>query len=188
VALARQIGASGWLGWALIQVGENPSCSDAEAAGEEALALFRALGSEWGEVNALALLANIAAKRRDVPRAAGFYQESLRLRQKIEDRWGLVDILVGAAALAAERGRLEEAAQLLAAGLAWAKDLNYTLDYEVAFKPPEISSLLQGRLSAATLEAAWRRGTSMKPQEAVRLAEALLASLASDEAVAPTAS
>jgi non-specific serine/threonine protein kinase len=196
VALAREIGAFGWLGSALIQLGENPACPEAEAAGEEALAVFRDLGSEWGQGHSLATLAKIATRRRDVARAARFYRESLALRQAMEDRWGPVDILAGVAALAAERGRLVEAAQLLAASVAWAKELHYSTDYLMAgysaatswdgvqaLDQEDPASLFQHRLAAAVFDDAWSRGTSMPPRAAIQLADALLASLVSDEVV-----
>jgi predicted ATPase/DNA-binding CsgD family transcriptional regulator len=186
-ALAREIDAAGWLGWSLIQMGATPFSPHAEAAAEEALALFRDLGSEWGQVNALALLAEMATGRRDTPRAARFFRESLRLRQAIEDRWGTVDVLVGTAALAMERGRLEDAAQMLAACVAWAKDLNYSTDHFVSPKPLELASLVQRRLAATAFDEAWRRGANMTPHEAIRVAESLLDRLASDEAAASAA-
>ena len=104
----------------------------------------------------------------------------MALQQSLEDRLGTLDIVAGAAALALERGRLEEAAHLLAAAVTWAQDLGYSLEYKVRPKPLELSSLLQRRLAAATFDEAWRRGASMTQQEAIRLAETLLASLASD--------
>ena len=178
--LARQIADAGWIAWALSEIAQNPLAPDAEARGEEALALFRDLDSDWGQSFVLAILAELTARRRDVPRAAQFYQASLALQQPLEDRLGTLDIVAGAAALALERGRLEEAAHLLAAAVTWAQDLGYSLEYKVRPKPLELSSLLQRRLAAATFDEAWRRGASMTQQEAIRLAEMLLASLASD--------
>jgi non-specific serine/threonine protein kinase len=184
VALARRSGDPASLGWALSQLGENPSCPEAEAACEEAVALFRDLGSEWGQVNALSLLADMATGRRDVARAAHLYQECLHLRQTIADRWGMVDVLLGTAALAAERAHDEDATRLLAAGLAWAHELGYATDYAIAPRPAETSSRLQSRLAVAAFEAAWRHGASMTPHEAIRLADALLARLLSESAQA----
>lgn len=181
VALARQIGHRGWIAWALIQMGENPSCPEAEAAGEEALTLFREVGSEWGESNALSLLADTAAARRNVARAAGFYHECLGLRQTIADRWGAVDVLLGTAALAAERAHGEDAARLLAAGLTWAQQLGYVPDYTVAPGPRDTSALLQTQLSATDFDAAWRHGTMTAPAEAIHLADALLVLLRVEE-------
>ena len=187
VALAREIDAPGWLGWALIQIGEHPLGPEVETAADEALAVFRTLGSEWGQVKALGTLARIAVGRRDVPCAAAFYQESLRLGEAIEDRWGMVDTLICTAVLAAERGRRDEAALMLAAGTAWAKDLNYSTDTVVNPYLPGLASLLQRQLAAAPYAETWRRGASMTPHEAIRVAETLLASLASDEPVNGTA-
>ena len=169
-----------------VQLGENPFRLEAEAQVAEALALFRDLGSEWGQVNALSLLADIAAQRRDVVLAAHCYQESLALRTAIADRWGTVDILVGTAALAADCSRLEDATALLAAGVAWATELHYAMDYNVAPKPRDLASLLQGRLASVTFATAWRRGASMTPQEAIQVADAVLTCLAHDETCAPS--
>jgi non-specific serine/threonine protein kinase len=181
VALAREIGATDQLGWSLNLISEIPANRDAEAAGEEALALFRDLGSEWGQVNALRDLANIAISRCDIPRAARFLQDSLVLRQAIADRWGTVDILMGSGWLAAERDHLEVAAQLVAAAVTWAQDLGYSLEYVDMPTPLDLSAQLQRRLGAATFEHAWSRGAAMSRPEAIQLAEALLASLANDE-------
>jgi non-specific serine/threonine protein kinase len=182
VALGRRIGASGWVGWALTEIGQNPHSSDAESAGVEALDLFRNLGSELGQVNALAILADLAIGRRDVLRAASFYRESLALRRTIQDRWGMAKILLGTAALAAECDRFETAARLLAAGVAWAGDLGYAIDYIATTKPSELTSLLHRRLAPSVFADAWRRGASMTPREVLLLAETLLTDLTGDRA------
>jgi predicted ATPase/DNA-binding CsgD family transcriptional regulator len=180
-ALARQIGEAGWIAWALTEIGQNPLSPDPEASEEAALTLFRGLDSDWGQNYVLAILAQQAARRRDVPRAAQLYQQSLALRQSLEDRLGAIDIMAAAAALAVERGRLEDAARLLAAAVTSAQELGYSLEDKVTPKPLELASLLQRRLAAASFDEAWRRGTSMRPQEAIQLVETLLTSLASDE-------
>ena len=188
VKLGRRINASCWIGWALTEIGQNPLSGDAEAAGEEALQLFRELGSELGQVNALALLADLAAGRRDIRRAASFYQASLELRQTIQDRWGTVKNVLAIAALAAECDRLDEATLLLAAGVAWADDLGYSIEYIVTPKPLALASLLQCRLTPSAFAEGWRRGVSMLPQEVLHLAETLLASLINEEPTESAAS
>ena len=188
LALAREIGDSGWIGWALIQIGDNPVNPDAEAAAEEALVRFRDLGSEWGQANALAMLADHAAARRDVPRAARRYQECLVLKQAIEDRSGTIDVLVGAAGLAVERELFTEAAMLVAAAVTWGRDLGYAMDYSWMRTPVDLSSLLQRQLPAAAFAEATQRGASLAPDEAVQLGETLLTVLVRDaQADRPTA-
>jgi predicted ATPase/DNA-binding CsgD family transcriptional regulator len=179
-ALARQIGDAGYIGWALTEIGQNPLSPDAETRGEEALALFRDLESDWGQNYVLAILADLAVRRGDVPRAAHLYLESLALRQSLDDRGGTIDIVAGAAVLALERGWLEEAAQLLAAAVTWAQELGYSLEHKVTPKPLALASRLQHQLAAATFDEAWRRGAGMTPREAVRLTETLLTGLGHD--------
>lgn len=181
ITLGREIGASGWVAWTLVQLDGSPLDAHAEAAAAEALALFRDLGSEWGQCNALTLLAVIATTHRHVSQAAGLYQEALALRQTTDDRWGTVNILIGAAALAAESGAWEDAAQLLAASLTWARELNYDIvSSNVTLSPFDLAGHLQQQLGPETFAAEWRRGVATPPQEAILIAELLLSSLAGE--------
>lgn len=181
VTLGREIGASGWVAWTLVQLDGSPLDPGSEATAAEALALFRDLGSEWGQCNALTLLAAIATERRAISRAAGLYLEALALRQTTDDRWGTVNILIGTVALAAESGAWEDAAQLLAASMRWARELNYDIaSSNVTRSPRDLSRLLQQHLPPETFAAAWRRGVATPPQEAIRIGEALLFSLAGE--------
>ena len=103
LALAGELDARDWRPWTPIQLGEIPGITDAEGVGEEALNLLRTLGSEWGQVTALLVLAFAAVKRNDTARAAALYLESLALRETIGDRWGMIDTLLHLAALVASR-------------------------------------------------------------------------------------
>jgi predicted ATPase/DNA-binding CsgD family transcriptional regulator len=181
LALARQADALGWVGWSLVLLTGIPTFPAAEAAAEEALSLFQAMGSEWGQVNALPGLATAAARRGDGARAARFVLQSLALRQEIGDRWGIVDDLVATAGLTAERNQLTEATQLLAAGLVGAGDL----EYATMSLPVGVATLrhhLQARMWGDEFSDAWQQGTRMAGRDAVRLAETLLCGLASAEA------
>jgi DNA-binding CsgD family transcriptional regulator len=191
VTMGRETGASAVVGWALLLVAQTTDGPDAEAAGAQALALFRELGSEWGQASVLTLLAELAAERRDARRAARLFRESLVLRQAMGDRLGTIDTLIGTALIAAEHGHFEAAAQLLAAGVAWAEDFGYSITHARKLKPYELSSFLQRQMTAAAFAEAWQHGAGIKPHEATNLAEALLLKFIAgedDRVVVPAAS
>jgi hypothetical protein len=189
LALARELGASPWIAWCLLQVSLHPS--DRESASPEtlarvressteALARFQAMGSEWGQVNALRAPALIAATEGEVARAAQLTQQSLDIRQAIDDRPGIVDILIGTAELAAARAALNEAAELLAAAAASTAELGYGLGGIEAASVHKVVDDLRRRLDADTFAQAWNRGSHMPPHEAIQLARTLLTNLAAD--------
>jgi predicted ATPase/DNA-binding CsgD family transcriptional regulator len=179
--LAREIGATGWAAWSLIQLGEIPSYHITAAASAEALGLFRELGSEWGQANALLGLAVAAAGQGDVPGAARIYLESLELRHAIDDRWGTVDDLIGTAMIAAMRDHLIEAAHLLAAAQVRAGALDYAM-VQFPVNATDVLDLLHRRLDAGTFAHAWQHGSNMSTPDAVRLAKTVLASLIEERA------
>jgi predicted ATPase/DNA-binding CsgD family transcriptional regulator len=176
LTLARQLGEPGEIGWALIQLGFLAT-TDSGAIGEEALSIFRALGSEWGQVNALLILARAATARGDVRRAASRYRESLAIRRAIGDRWGTIDDIIGAADLAARRGAFADAVRLLGAASAWATDLDYWITSH-ADSPVNAAERLRPQLDPVAFGEAWQQGASMTPHDAVDAAQAVLAALA----------
>ncbi|MFN8590328.1 MAG: LuxR C-terminal-related transcriptional regulator [Thermomicrobiales bacterium] len=178
LALARLIGAWGWVAWTLVQLGEMRGYVDSAAAAAEALALFREFRSEWGQANALFSIAATAMRAGDLPTAARVYQESLALRQMIGDRWGTVDDLIGTANLAARIGHTAEATRLLAAAMAWANEIGYRL-LQRPMPAIELRALLQTQLDAAPFDRAWQVGSSIVPHDAIAMAEAMLATIVS---------
>jgi predicted ATPase/DNA-binding CsgD family transcriptional regulator len=183
LALARALDAPSWQAWTLIQLGEIPGNPDAEAAGEEALRLFRRLDSAWGQVNALLVLAIAAAKRADLARAADLYLESLRLRLTIGDRWGMLDTLIGAAELAALRTWSEPAAELLGAAVMSAAQMGYDLSGRHLASPTAAMDLVRSQLDAPAFAAAQARGAAMSLDQAIARCQHLLNRLARDPAM-----
>jgi predicted ATPase/DNA-binding CsgD family transcriptional regulator len=181
LALGRQIGASGWVAWSLIQQGELRVDTDKQAIGDEALALLRELGSEWGQVNALLILSSTATKRGDVARAASLYRQSLDIRQTIDDRWGTIDDIVGTAELAIVAELPAEATRLLGAATAWADDLGYWLNAHPAspISPLVTIDRLRDTLGRDAFDRAWLQGSAMAPLAAIAATQATLADLAS---------
>ena len=188
LALAGEPDARDWRAWTLIQLGDTTA---AEAAGEEALRLFRTMGSEWGQVNALFVMAFAAAKRNDTARAAALYLESLALRETIGDRWGMIDALLGTAALVARRAHYERAAELLGAAATGAAGMGYDISGRHLASPAPTTDLVRHHLDEVAFAAAWARGAAMTQDEAIELSRQFLSGLVTpaeqEHAVAITA-
>ena len=118
IAQAREEILPIWLAWSLAVLGEAPDvvgAERAEAAAEEALALFQDLGSELGQANALQMLATFAIERGDLAHGAALLVKSLMLREAIGERLGSVEGLVHAADLLAHAGHVTAAVRLIGA-------------------------------------------------------------------------
>ena len=176
LALAGELDALDWRAWTLIQLG-MANTTDAEAAGEEALRLFRTLGSEWGQGNALLVMAFAAAKRNDTARAAALYLESLALRETIGDRWGMIDTLLHTAALVASRAHYERAAELLGAATIGAAQMGYHMSGRHLSSPAATTDLIRHHLDEVAFAAAWARGAAKTQDEAIELSRQLLSGL-----------
>jgi non-specific serine/threonine protein kinase len=180
LALESELDAPDWRAWTLIQLGmiQLRDTTDAEAAGEEALRLFQSLGSEWGQVNALLVMAFATAKRNDTARAAALYLESLALRETIGDRWGMIDTLHHTAALVASRAHYEPAAELLGAAATGAGQLGYDISGRHMASPAATTDLVRHHLDEVAFAAAWARGAAMAQDKAIELSRQLLSGLA----------
>jgi tetratricopeptide (TPR) repeat protein len=85
----------------------------AQAAGEECLALRRALGDQSGIAAALNSLGNIASMQRDFTRARPLYEESLALRRALGDQRGIEDALDNLGTMASMQGDFARARALI---------------------------------------------------------------------------
>jgi DNA-binding CsgD family transcriptional regulator/tetratricopeptide (TPR) repeat protein len=115
-----------WLAWTLSFLGEARDivgAERAESAAQEALSIFRQLGNDWGQANALQALAIFAIDRGEVAAGARLLAESVAVRRTIGERFGAVEGLVGAATIAAHAGHIEDAARFTGAAEAWAGGL-----------------------------------------------------------------
>jgi tetratricopeptide (TPR) repeat protein len=83
---------------------------------EEALALYRAVGDDWGTANTLASLGGVAWNLGDYPEAGRWHEESLALRRSLGDRRGIAASLMAVGTTALSQGRLDEAERLVRQG------------------------------------------------------------------------
>jgi hypothetical protein len=175
VVAARALDDPSWLGWTLYVLGSAQwragRPGEATGALNEALALFRGLDSEWGQADALMLLAGVARTEGDLGRAARLHAESLRTRQAYGEMIGIYDDLVGLAAVAHAAGRYAAAARLLGADEAFCARSGYQ-GYGVT---PEVREdtrqSLEVQLGGAPFRQAWDAGRALSTEEAI--AEAL---------------
>jgi DNA-binding CsgD family transcriptional regulator len=185
VNLARTIGSRIWLAWTLQILGETPDLfgrDEAERATEEVLAIFREVHANWGEANALQMLAMFASDRGDLARGARHLHESLTLREAIGERFGIIEGLICAASFAARRGNWEGAARLLGAADDWSTEFG-ALPGGKDLPLKETKALVQARLGSDRLSAA--RDAGARQPRAATVAEALatLQDIALDNAI-----
>jgi non-specific serine/threonine protein kinase len=155
----------------------------ADALFEEAMGRFRRGGVAWGVSASLHQLGEVAAMRGDTPAAATYYAESLAGTGSTENlagtgsRENLVGKLVATARLAAVGGQPEVAARLCGAAEALAETIGYVR------RPPEQERLerdaavARAALGDAGFEASWAAGQTLRDEQAVAEAQAVLAVL-----------
>jgi non-specific serine/threonine protein kinase len=124
-AVARQAVSPIWLAWTLSFLGESEDIvgnERAETAATEALSIFRQLGNDWGQANALQVLAISALEHGDISHSVKLLAESITLRRSIGGRSGAVESLMATAGIAARTGHFDDAARFFGAAEAWASD------------------------------------------------------------------
>jgi len=95
----------------LLRLSTQVFYSDLKEAGplaDQSLALYRALGDQWGVATVLEHRGAAALQSGDYRQAAPFYQESLEIRRAIGDRRGLADSLDQQSFACLFRGELEQ--------------------------------------------------------------------------------
>ncbi len=143
---------------------------------EEALRRARASGHSFNAGMTLKHLALLACERGDLTGAGPLLTEALALDWEMAHREGLVHDLAMAVVLAGLTGRFEAAAQLFGAAEAARVRialLPYALPERHVYERAMSEARL--RLGEAAYDAAWAAGSGLPEDEAVAVAEALLA-------------
>lgn len=155
------------LGLVLREMGEYQR---AQTILEETLALFRELGDRWGIAFSLANLGIVAWDRREYDRAAGLFEESLPLRKELRDRRGTATSLTGLAVVAVGLGDAERAAVLFGAAEALREALGVPPPPFIRDHYDRTVAEARGKLGDAAFTAAWQRGRTMTPDQAIEYA------------------
>jgi non-specific serine/threonine protein kinase len=172
--LARKIGDTNWLGWALLELGEATRDLGDPRQGadilEEALQLFATVEDSWGELQATISLAATVRGAGDQARARSLFQRGAALASEIASPWGGALALVGLAAVAAGEGWSEQAARLLGAAETLRASNDYRFGPESLARRDETCEVARAHLGDAGFAAAWEAGRALPPDDAVALA------------------
>jgi non-specific serine/threonine protein kinase len=155
----------------------------AEALYKEAMGRFHQGGVTWGVSGALHQLGEVAAMRGDTTAAAAYYAESLDGTGSRED---LVGKLVATARLAAVGGQSETAARLFGAAEALADTIGYVRRRPEQERLDRDAAVARASLGDADFAAAWAAGQTLRDEQAVAEAQAVLAVLEAPAAPAAT--
>jgi DNA-binding CsgD family transcriptional regulator len=162
----------------LVQLAEIPSNPDAVAAGTEALALFRAIPSAWGEMKALRAVATAVFRQGDRRRAAELVLDSVPLSLAAGDHWGIVDTLICTAAVLVADDQDAKAVRLLGAAHTAAESLGY--GFALHPMSPALRTLDHARhvLAPEDFTLAWGQGMALDAEAAAQSLTVVLSDLA----------
>jgi non-specific serine/threonine protein kinase len=191
----QSLNARGRIGWTLSHLaslesleavdegGRETDLMDALGHCEEALTLFRDIGDARGQAKAHHILAQIAYRQRDLPRALASTCEVLALDWA--ERWPVYHYLEDVADIAGRIGRPEAAARLY--GAATAQRERAARPVEPVFRAEYERDLAISRqaLGEAAFATAFAAGRALTPEQAV--AEALAVGPAEASGRAPQA-
>lgn len=183
--LARRNHFQDWTAWILVQLAEVSTNPNAEAAGAEAVTLFQAMPSPWGEMKALRALATAVVRGGDLPRAARLLEEGLHLSELAKDRWGVVDVIMLTATMAVQRYQDAEAAVLFGAVQVLAADLGYGVSLQPHLPGARAREQVRHRLPGNRFAQAWRQGQDFNANEAIHLTRQLLSHFSTGNTSAP---
>jgi predicted ATPase/DNA-binding SARP family transcriptional activator len=95
---------------------------------EGSLALYRALGDDWGAASALRGLGRIAQYFGPLEKARQLMAESLAIRNTLGDKKGIADSLMGLGTVLMYQGQVEEAERLLRESIAVFREIGSQFD------------------------------------------------------------
>ena len=142
---------------------------------EAAVATLRQLPGQNKLSDALISLGWAEAVRGEPSRSRAAYREGLALAETSDDRMRMGRTVSGAAALAAAGGAPALAARLLAAAAAQRDEEQIQLKPTIQAELDRVTARVRDALSEAAFAAAWAAGRSLRLEEAVVEAKAVLA-------------
>jgi tetratricopeptide (TPR) repeat protein len=115
----------------------------------ESLALFQAVGHQWGIAQCLQHLGDVARAQEQYAEAQQRYQESLTVRTDLGDRWGMAIALGRLGSLARTIGAYEDAQQRYRESLAIFTALSHRLGIAMVLGNLGRVAFAQGKLAEA---------------------------------------
>jgi predicted ATPase/DNA-binding CsgD family transcriptional regulator len=159
LALARQVGDKGWIGYLTLRLGDAlGTLADYDRAVElhrESARLFGEAGDRWGEMNAVTSLANNLLPLDRSDDAEPLYRRGCQIGWELDSPWGILEGLAGVAVIASERGDMTTAAHYVGVAEGLAEPIGFVIW-------PTTRRLLARATAAATEtlgdeEVAWQR-------------------------------
>jgi len=171
VAIARRLGdlhkssfSLAFHGDVALQQGDR---SKARRIYKECAELLQSLGNNLFMAYPLRRLGYLALERGEMRKAWSYFHESLLLNQEGGDRRAVLASVTAMAALALQMGELVKASQLLGVVESGLESLALNLLHLDQSELQRVRDALQGRLDAATLDAALAEGWEMGEERAV---------------------
>jgi predicted ATPase/DNA-binding CsgD family transcriptional regulator len=184
-AVAREAVSPIWLAWTLSFLGESPDIvgnERAETAAREALSIFRHLGNEWGQANALQVLAISALEHGEISNSVKLLAESIALRRSIGERSGAVESLMATAGIAVRTDHFDDAARIIGAAEAWANGLGGAYHSPPYLHRDRTVAAVRSMLGDMRFAACRAEGTGMPWSTALTEARRLLEEIAAADA------
>jgi tetratricopeptide (TPR) repeat protein len=137
---------------------------------EDALRRFERIHDNWGASDSLLALGLIEGERGDAALSRERLMSAHTVSRRVGDVRGTLRVIEAAAQLAALKGRAERSLTLAGAAAAMRRTLNTPLPGPQQRRLEMSLDAMRGRLEPQQAGAAWMRGWSLTPDEAVSLA------------------
>ena len=144
----------------------------AEILYEAGLVAFRSLEDGWGIASSLADLGNTARGRGDHEAAGRLYREALAGFVRLDHRRGIARLLESLAVLAAEEQEPERGLKLAAAAAGLRERIGVAASPGPREELERCLTAMQRSLGPAAAHVAWQEGSSLSPDEVIRLVAA----------------
>jgi len=165
-------GAAIELGFLAVAWRDQSDHERAKRLAERALALSRDVGERQAISVALNTLATLAQAEHNHERARELFGEGLTVSAELENESDVVHCLKGLASVAAAEGKIVRAARLWGAAEALLEDIEFGVHTYVPDRSVHQRQVAAARtrLDEEAFEAAWAKGRTMTPEQAIEYA------------------
>jgi predicted ATPase/class 3 adenylate cyclase/DNA-binding CsgD family transcriptional regulator len=171
LALSREVGDKEAIADSFVLSGQlalnQGDTATASSLAEESLVLNREIGKLEGVAESLWLLARVATVQGDPAAARALYEQSLAIATEGYYKWDIAFSLDGLAGLVAAQGELAWAAELWGAAESWREATSSPLLPVYLMQYEQSVATARAQLGEKDFDAAWAKGRSMTPEQAL---------------------
>src|SRR6266516_2938208 len=175
MALYNEVGEKGGIADSLLllslAITEQGEYARARALAEQALALFREIGDQWAIAYTLIGLARVVLLQGDVESAHILAVESFAIAVALDYKGGIASCLEQLAEIVAARGQFAWAALLWGASENLREIIAIPLGSTERTNYERAVAEVRARLGVEACRAAWAKGRSMTPEQALAMQE-----------------